>query len=94
MDVSRNVFMPKPNVDSIIINMARKKENLKLKDEKLFFKLIKDSFTQKRKNLRNNLKGYDLNTIEKVLTKYNLDLTVRAESIPIEIFVEIANGLA
>ena len=93
MDVSRNVFVPKPNVDSIVVEFKKKDGKLSLKNEDIFFKLIRDSFKQKRKTLRNNLKEYDLNKIEDVLSKYNLDLSVRAEMLPIEIFVDIANNL-
>jgi len=92
LDVSRNVFMPKPNVDSIVLEF-RQKEVKKSVNEDIFFKLIRDSFKQKRKTLRNNLKDYDLDTIEKVLKKYNLDLSVRAENISMDIFIEIANTL-
>lgn len=93
LDVSKNVFLPKPNVDSIVVEFSRKQELSELKDKKLFFKLIRDAFKQKRKTLRNNLKEYDLIKIEKVLEKYNLDLNIRAEQIPIDIFIEIANSL-
>ena len=93
MDVSANVFIPKPNVDSIIVEFKKKDNIIEVKDKELFFKLIRDSFTQKRKTLRNNLKGYDLEKIEQVLNKYNMDLSVRAEQISLEIFIEIANTL-
>lgn len=93
MDVSRNIFVPKPNVDSIVVEFTKKDDRYELKDEKLFFKLIRDSFKQKRKTLRNNLKCYDLDNINEVLKKYNLDLSVRAEQLPINIFVDIANNL-
>ena len=56
MDVSRNVFMPKPNVDSIVLEFVKKDDMLFVKDKTLFFKLIRDSFKQKRKNIRNNRK--------------------------------------
>ena len=93
LDISKNVFIPKPNVDSIVVEFS-KKENLKeLKNKELFFKLIRDSFTQKRKTLRNNLKGYNLDKIEEVLLKYNYDLSVRAEQLSIDIFIDIANNL-
>ena len=92
LDVSRNVFIPKPNVDSIVVEF-NKKEQVNLKNPELFFKLVRDSFTQKRKNLRNNLKSYDLNKIEEVLKKYNFDLSVRAEQLSIDIFVDISNNL-
>ena len=93
LDVSKNVFVPKPNVDSIVVEFSRKENTYKLKDEKVFFKLVRDSFTQKRKNLRNNLKSYNLEKVEEVLKKYNYDLTVRAEQLPIEVFVDISNNL-
>lgn len=92
LDVSKNVFIPKPNVDSIVVSFT-KKEKTPLKNEDIFFKLIRDSFKQKRKTLKNNLKDYNLDKIEKVLNKHNLDLTVRAEALPIEIFIEISNNL-
>lgn len=93
IDVSRNVFIPKPNVDSIVVSFTKKQTKPPLKNEDIFFKLIRDSFTQKRKTLKNNLKGYDLSKIAEVLTKHNLDLSIRAEALPIEIFIEIANNL-
>lgn len=92
LDISPNVFIPKPNVDSIVIEL-KKKEKYNILNEDLFFKLIKDSFKQKRKTLKNNLKEYDLEKIENILKKYNLDLSVRAEAISIEIFIEISNNL-
>lgn len=91
--VSRNCFVPKPNVDSIIISLNRKKDLLPLDNEKLFFELVRDSFRFKRKTLRNNLKGYNLVKIEEVLSKYHLDLSVRAEQLPLDVFVDISNNL-
>lgn len=93
LDVSRNVFMPKPNVDSIVVEFKKKENIYKVKNEDFFFKLIRDSFVQKRKTIRNNLKEYNLDKIETVLKKYNFDLSVRAEQLPIEVFVELANYL-
>ena len=93
MDVSANVFIPKPNVDSIIVEFKKKNKKFELKNEDLFFKLVRDSFMQKRKNLRNNLKNYDLEKISEVLDKYGYDLSVRAENLSIDIFVDLANNL-
>lgn len=93
LDVSKNVFIPKPNVDSIVVSFTKKENQVKVDNEEIFFKLVRDSFKQKRKTLRNNLKGYDLKKIEEILKKHNLDLTIRAEALPIEIFAEIANNL-
>ena len=91
--VSKNVFIPKPNVDSIVVSFVKKETKIKVDNEQIFFKLVKDSFKQKRKTLKNNLKNYNLEIIEEVLKKHNLDLNVRAEALPIEIFAEIANNL-
>ncbi len=93
LDVSKNVFIPKPNVDSVVVCFTKKEHKTKVDNEEIFFKLVKDSFKQKRKTLKNNLKGYDLDKIEEILNKHNLNLTVRAEALPIEIFAEIANNL-
>lgn len=93
LDVSRNVFMPKPNVDSIVLEFVKKNDKINVNNEELFFKLVKDSFKQKRKTLKNNLKNYNLDKIEEVLKKYNMDLTIRAEQISIEVFADIANNL-
>ena len=93
LDVSKNVFIPKPNVDSIVVEFSKKENNYKLNNENLFFNLVKDSFTQKRKTLKNNLKNYDLEKIEEILKKYNFNLNVRAEQLPIEVFIDLANNL-
>ena len=93
LDVSKNVFIPKPNVDSIVVEFFKKENLYELKNKHLFFKLVKDSFVQKRKTIKNYLRNYDLEKIKEVLNKYNYDLSVRAEQLPIEVFVDIANNL-
>ncbi len=93
LDISKNVFIPKPNVDSIVVEFTKKNVNKSVKNEELFFKLVRDSFVQKRKTIRNNLKGYNLDKIEEILKKYGYDLSVRAENLSIDIFIDIANNL-
>jgi len=93
MDVSRNVFLPKPNVDSIVVEFSKKSDKKDVMNEPVFFKLIRDSFNQKRKTIRNNLKDYNLKIIENVLKKYNFDLSVRAEALSVDIFIDMANEL-
>lgn len=92
--VSRKEFVPEPNVDSVVISFTKKENLLALKNQTLFFQLVRDSFQFKRKNLRNNLKKYDLNVVLSVLQLHHYDLTVRAEQLSVEIFVEIANALS
>ena len=91
-DVSKNCFEPIPKVDSMVIKL-KSKEKLKVKNEEDFYKLIKDSFKQKRKNLRNNLKNYDLNKLELILKDINKTLQNRAEELSVEDFVYILNRL-
>ena len=90
--VDRKFFYPIPNVDSAIIKFVKKDKIAKINYEK-FKQLVNDAFNQKRKNLKNNLKKYDLEKIESVLKKYNLNLSNRAEEVNYEIFVEILNVL-
>lgn len=92
--VSRNVFYPKPNVDSAIVVFKRKKEKIKLYDESLFFGLVRSAFTQKRKNLKNNLYEYDLNKIDSIMKTFGKDISYRAENITIDEFALIANELS
>ena len=91
--VSREEFIPKPNVDSVVVSFKPRKDKENLVNEEFFRQLVHDSFQFKRKTLRNNLKKYDLNIVSKVLEKYNLDLNVRAEQLEYNIFVDLANNL-
>lgn len=91
--VSREEFIPKPNVDSVVVSFKPRKDKENLVNEEFFRQLVHDSFQFKRKTLRNNLKKYDLNIVSQVLEKYNLDLSVRAEQLEYNIFVDLANNL-
>lgn len=93
INVSKKEFIPVPKVDSVVVSFTEKKEKLPIKDFSFFEQLLKDSFQYKRKTIKNNLKKYDLNIVEKVLKQYNYDLSVRAEMLKLEIFVELANEL-
>ena len=90
--VSRTSFNPIPKVDSAVIKLTRNKSYLDV-DEKSYHELVKNAFKMKRKNLKNNLYMYDLEKIAGVLKKYNLDLSNRAEEVPIEVFKEILTVL-
>lgn len=87
--VSRNCFYPKPKVDSRIIylNFSESQEG-KLKDTEFFRKLVKSAFGTRRKTLRNSLKKMNLE-----LTKSEIDMGRRAESLTIDEFIEMANDL-
>ncbi len=92
-NVDRTNFVPAPNVDSVVVSLTPKKEKLKVRDLDFFFVIVRDSFQFKRKTLRNNLKKYNLDIILSVLQKYGYDLSVRAENLPVEVFVDLSNAL-
>ena len=91
--VSRKQFIPEPNVDSVIVSFTEKDDKLPLKSLDFFQELLKNSFQFKRKNIRNNLKKYDLDVVAEVLSKYGFDLNVRAEMLSVEVFVDLSNAL-
>jgi 16S rRNA (adenine1518-N6/adenine1519-N6)-dimethyltransferase len=83
--VSPQVFNPKPKVESGVIQM-RRKENFYLNcNEKLLFKIIKTSFQQRRKTLRNSLKTLSL---PKNITEDSI-FDLRPESLNCEAFVKL-----
>lgn len=88
--VTKDNFNPIPKVDSAIISFKKVNDKKITRDYDEFLKMC---FHQKRKTLKNNLKQYNWENIKKVLTKYNLNEDVRAESIPIEIFNEIYESI-
>ncbi len=92
-NVSKHCFYPRPKIDSTVVKFTKILKKTKAKDESKFYELVKASFKYKRKNLRNNLKGYDLDKISEVLKKSDKDLTFRAESLTIKEFIDISNSI-
>ena len=91
--VPKTCFYPSPKVDSVVIKFETRENKVKALNEEKFYKLIKDSFQFKRKNLKNNLKGYNQDKINEILKEYNKDLTARAEEISVEEFINISNNI-
>lgn len=91
--VKRTCFYPVPNVDSVIVSFKRKKELLKISHFSMFEEIVHACFRYKRKNLRNNLKQYDLVVVDQVLQSYGYTLQTRAEELPLEVFVALTNAL-
>lgn len=90
--VSKYCFNPVPKVESAIIKFNERIDKLEVNEEE-YFKLINDAFKMKRKTLKNNLNGYDFAKVEKVLNKYKLLNTVRAEELQEDVFVDILKVL-
>ncbi len=90
MNVSRNVFVPSPNVDSVVVKLVKHSDYV-IANEDFFNEFVHDCFTFKRKNLRNNLKKYDIELIEEILQNYGYSLRSRAEEISVSDYVKISN---
>lgn len=85
--VSPNVFLPKPNIDAAIIHIAFNKNEIDNIDKKLFIKIVKASFGNRRKTLNNSLR----NSIFKDCDFSNLDLSLskRAEELEVTDFLTL-----
>ena len=97
LTVPNTSFVPEPKVNSEVIKLnIRKEPPVVLKDEKMFFKVVKASFMQRRKTLLNGLANSGIVSKEKlkeILQELNLSDNIRGESLSIEKFAEIANKL-
>ena len=98
--VPRTVFVPAPNVDSAILKMVRRDQPaVEVKDESLFFKVSKASFTHRRKTLWNNLTSYfgksnEVKTkLESALDNAELSPSVRGEALDLQEFARLADSL-
>ena len=98
ISVPKEVFVPRPKVDSAVLKLTILKETpVDLIDEKAFFACIKAGFGQRRKTLLNSLTGtYGLSKdeIRTILEKAGIDPVRRAETLDMNEFADIANGVA
>ena len=98
ISVPKEVFVPRPKVDSAVLKLTIRKETpVDLIDEKAFFVCIKAGFGQRRKTLLNSLTGtYGLSKdeIRTILEKAGIDPVRRAETLDMNEFADIANGVA
>lgn len=96
IDVPKENFLPAPEVDSCVIRLdMREKPPVFIKDEKLFFRLVKGAFTQRRKTINNSLtcSGKSKEEIMATLNKLGIDSKLRAENLSIQQYADIANTL-
>jgi len=96
IEVPRTSFFPSPEVDSTVIKMdVLGKPAIKVKDEELFFKVIKLAFMQKRKTLLNALSNGNIlgnkQQVEKMLQELGFDTKIRGERLTLEEFGKIAD---
>ena len=92
LDVPPDAFDPPPRVDSAIVRMIPKPAGAlnAIDHERLSF-LVTKAFGQRRKVLRNTLKGI---ATEEQMAAAGIDSRSRAEEVPLENYVRLANALA
>lgn len=98
-NVPPNCFMPRPKVGSAVIRLERYEEPpVKVKDEKLMFRIIRASFNQRRKTLANGLKNsaeldYTKEEIEAAIEALGRGASIRGEALTLEEFAKLADFL-
>ena len=90
MDVSRRVFWPSPNVDSMVIQFSFH-HKYHLEDENYFFDLVKACFTQRRKTIYNNFQNFvsDKALAKELLEQVNIEPSTRAQQCTLEDFIRL-----
>ncbi len=95
--VSRGSFFPAPNVDSAVIRLdVNPNPDYGVTDEKLLFAAVRAGFGQRRKTLANPLSSalhLSKEGVQQALARAGLPLTVRAEAVPFEGWIRLANAL-
>mgnify|MGYP000597433849 FL=1 len=97
LDVPPKSFLPAPAVTSSVIRcVLRDKPPVDVIDEKLFFRVVKAGFAQRRKTFSNTMKttGLSKNRIEELLAKANIDGQRRGETFTLQEFADVANAWA
>ena len=94
--VPKTVFIPAPEVDSTVIRLTKRKfPPVDLKSERLFFKLIRAAFNQRRKTVLNALEGggFGLSKEDwkRILEKIHIDPIRRGETFSLQDFAMLAN---
>ncbi len=97
LDVPPKSFLPAPAVTSSVIRcVLRDKQPVDVIDEKLFFRVVKAGFAQRRKTFANTMKttGLSKDRIEELLAKANIDGQRRGETFTLQEFADVANAWA
>ncbi|WP_408955262.1 16S rRNA (adenine(1518)-N(6)/adenine(1519)-N(6))-dimethyltransferase RsmA [Natroniella sp. ANB-PHB2] len=97
--VPSSVFIPQPKVESAVISLKTlEKPRVEVIDEDFFFKVIRASFQQRRKMIKNSLsKAANINlsreVVEQALEEVGIDSRVRGEKLSLEEFAGLSNKL-
>jgi len=93
-NIKKSSFWPVPKVDSCLVRLeVLKRPPVEVTDEEALFKLIRCAFGQRRKTLRNSLKGLISNTrLELFFQHYHIDTNIRPEALSLEDFARLLNS--
>jgi len=95
--IKKTSFYPKPKVESCLLELKiLKSPSVKVKNEKLMFKIIRKAFSQRRKKIINPLSAQDFLGIDKykweeILKKCQIPSSVRAENLSLEDYAMLAD---
>lgn len=91
--IPKEAFRPAPKVDSAVVHMKiLDQPAVIVKDEKLFFRLVKTAFSQRRKTLSNSLKNFDAD-IKQIMISAGTDPQRRPETLSLTEFARLADAL-
>lgn len=94
--VPRTAFMPRPNVDSAVVNLKIEDGRLPVKDREIYKKVVRAAFLSRRKTLVNNLMvTFSLKRAEaeEVLNAVGIDIKARGETLSPKEFASLSDGL-
>lgn len=88
--ISRNIFNPKPNVDSAVVQF-KIHDRANISDVNAFFELVKACFKQRRKTIYNNLREYvnDSEVALRILDKTGISANTRAQQLSLDDFINL-----
>jgi 16S rRNA (adenine1518-N6/adenine1519-N6)-dimethyltransferase len=91
--IKRTCFYPQPRVDSCFLSLeVKEKPDITVKDEALFFKIVRQAFNQRRKTLRNSLRGLvPTAKLEMFFSNSNIDSNIRPEDLSLKEFAYLSN---
>lgn len=91
--IPKEAFRPAPKVDSAVVHIEiLDKPSVEVTDEKIFSKVVKTAFSQRRKMLSNSLKSLGRD-VKEWLGEVGIDPERRPETLSIEEFAKLANSL-
>jgi 16S rRNA (adenine1518-N6/adenine1519-N6)-dimethyltransferase len=99
--VPSSVFIPQPDVDSVIVSLSPYEENIYQEEvisKKFFFQVVKSIFQQRRKTLRNSLSksaviALDRDLVTQALEDEGIGLKKRGEKLSISEMISISNRI-